>query len=253
MFIRKFLFIAAILSLAAQQALAFDPAKLDTITGGGAPGKYSQGLSGDISLGYAATGGNTDTSNLDAKVGVAYGAGNWYHAFTAEEIHATDSGETTAENTQAEWQSDYLFTPDNYVFGHLGYNRDEFGGIERRTSETVGYGRRLLHTDTQTWSAQIGAGARQERLADGDSRSAPIVQLATDYSYQLSENSSIGEGIVVEKGSDNTRLQSATSVKVKLIENFSLVVSYVIKHNTNVPPDTVNTDTYTMVSLDYSF
>ncbi len=235
-----------------QSALADDLSKLDAI-GGAAPSKYNQGLAGHVSLGYTATTGNSDTSNLDAKFGVSYARGKWYHVFSAEEIHATDSGGTTAQNTQADAQSDYLFTPKNYMFGHLGYDHDQFSGVERRTSETLGYGRRLLDTDTQTWSAQIGAGARQERLQDGTSRSSPIVQLATDYSVQISKNTSIGEGVVVEMGSDNTRLGSATNLKVKMVGNLALILSYVVKHNTNVPSDTAATDTYTMVSLDYGF
>lgn len=242
-----------ILCAVATAAYADDATKLDTIAGGGAPGKYSQGFSGDVSLGYAATHGNTDTSNLDGKAGLAYGAGRWYSVLSLEEIHATEGGETTAQSTQAEAQSDYLMTPDDYVFGHLGYNQDDFSGIEQRTSETVGYGRRLINTGTQSWSAQIGVGARQEDIQDDGSRNSPIVQIATDYSWQFSENSSIGEGIVVERGSDNTRLESATSLKMKLVNNFSLVLSYTIKRNSNVPPDTANTDSYTLVSLDYTF
>ncbi|MGH8189963.1 MAG: DUF481 domain-containing protein, partial [Rhodanobacteraceae bacterium] len=142
--IRKFLFIAISLSVM-QSALADDLSKLDAI-GGAAPSKYNQGLAGHVSLGYTATTGNSDTSNLDAKFGVSYARGKWYHVFSAEEIHATDSGGTTAQNTQADAQSDYLFTPKNYMFGHLGYDHDQFSGVERRTSETLGYGRRLLDT-----------------------------------------------------------------------------------------------------------
>lgn len=234
-------------------------ADLDAIAGSAAPGKYDQGFAGSIAAGYTATTGNTDTSSLDARAGVAYGAGDWYHTASVEKIRSTDKGLTTANSLQAEAQSDYLFTPDNYVFAHLGYNHDDFSGIEERASETVGYGRRLLHTPTQTWSAQIGVGARQEHIAPADqvnnegSRNSAIVQLASTYSWQFTENSSFGEGIVVERGSDNTRLESATTLTVKLIKDFSLVLAYTIKHNTQVPPNTDNTDTYTSVSLQYTF
>jgi putative salt-induced outer membrane protein len=251
--IRIIPFIALPLLVIARPALADDAGKLDIMAGAQAPGKYSQGFAGHISLGYTATTGNSDTSNLGAKLGLSYGKGKWYHVFSAEEIHTTDSGNTTAQNTQADAQSDYLFTPNNYVFGHLGYSHDQFSGIARRTSETLGYGRRLLHTDTQTWSAQIGAGARQERLQDNTSRSSPIVQAATDYSLQISKNTSIGETLVAEWGSDNTRLQSATNLKVTMVKNLALVLSYVVKHNTSVPADTAGTDSYTMVSVDYGF
>ncbi|HET7569059.1 MAG TPA: DUF481 domain-containing protein [Gammaproteobacteria bacterium] len=242
------------LILAAAPAFAADDAsQLDTIAGGGAPGKYDQGFSGSAALGYTATTGNTDTSSLDAKFGIAYGAGQWYHVLSAEKIRATDKGVTTASSLQAEQQSDYLFTPNNYVFENIGYSHDDFAGVEQRTSEAIGYGRRILHTATQTWSAQIGVGARQEDIRDDGSRNSAIVQLASDYSWQFADNSSLGEGVVVEYGTNNTRIESATSLTVKIVKDFALVLSYTIKHNTNVPGQTANTDTYTAVSLQYTF
>ncbi|HET6655266.1 MAG TPA: DUF481 domain-containing protein, partial [Gammaproteobacteria bacterium] len=181
------------------------------------------------------------------------GAGRWYHLGSIEKIRASEGGDVTASSVQAEAQSDYLFTPNNYVFAHLGYSNNEFSGIERRTSETVGYGRRLLHTPTQTWSAQLGVGARQEHIQNDGSRNSAVVQLATSYSWQFGESSSLSEGIVVERGTDNTRIESATSLTVKMIDNFSLVLAYTIKHNSQVPPQTVKTDRYTSVSLEYTF
>jgi putative salt-induced outer membrane protein len=230
-----------------------DPGSLDTLAGGGAPGKHDEGLAGSVALGYTNTTGNTDTSSLDARAQLSYGAGQWYHFGSVEKVRSTENGQTSADSLQAEAQSDYLFTSNNYVFAHLGYDKDEFSGVERRLSETAGYGRRLLNTATQTWSAQIGVGARQEDINDDGSRSSAIAQLATNYSWQFADNSSFGEGIVVERGADSTRIESATTLTVKMIDNFSLVVAYTIKHNTRVPPDTKKTDTYTSVALEYTF
>jgi putative salt-induced outer membrane protein len=241
-----------VLLIIAAQAAA-DPASLDTLAGGGAPGKHDQGFAGSVALGYTNTTGNTDTSSLYARAQLSYGAGRWYDFGSVEKLRSTEEGQTTADSLQAEAQSDYLFTPNNYFFAHLGYDNDEFSGVEQRASETAGYGRRLLHTATQTWSAQIGVGARQEDINDDGSRSSAIVQLATNYSWQFADNSSFGEGIVVERGADSTRIESATTLTVKMIDNFSLVVAYTIKHNSQVPPETTKTDTYTSVALEYTF
>jgi putative salt-induced outer membrane protein len=130
---------------------------------------------------------------------------------------------------------------------------NEFSGIERRTSETVGYGRRLLHTDTQTLSAQLGVGARQERLQGGGSKNSAIAQAGATYAWQFSKNSSFSEGVVAEVGANNTRLESQTALQVKMIENLAVAISYTVKYNTQVPQGTYKTDTYTSVSLAYSF
>ena len=57
----------------------------------------------------------------------------------------------------------------------------------------------------------------------------------------------------VEAGDTNTYIETVTSLSAKVLGDLALVASYTIKHNTDVLPGTEKTDTYTALTLEYSF
>jgi putative salt-induced outer membrane protein len=219
--------------------------------GGDATGQTAWG--GKVNLGYLATSGNTETTSLNTKGVVGLRSGDWQHVLMVEAIRATESGQTTAKRTQAAEKSEYSFSEHNYVFGLLNYEKDEFSGFDRRTSEAVGYGRRILHDDSQTLDLEAGVGARQTEFTDGSSRRASILRTAGDYSLKLSDTGSFSEELAVEAGRDNTYTESVTSLTSSLTGTLALQVSYTVKHNSTVLAGRENTDTFTSVSLQYSF
>lgn len=212
-----------------------------------------QGFAGTVALGYIGTSGNTDTSSLDARFNISYTSGRWFHDLSAETQHTSQNGNTTVSRFDSSGQSNYLFSAHDYVFGHLSYDHNQFGGFEQRTSEAVGYGRRLLEGGTQTLDLEVGVGARQDDLSDGTQQNSGILRFGGKYVWQFSKNGSFGQALAIEKGTDNTYTESITSLQANLISSFAVVLSYTVKHNTSVPVGNVRTDTYTTVSLQYSF
>lgn len=212
-----------------------------------------QGFAGSVALGYIGTTGNTETSSLDARLQVSYTSGRWFHDASLDGQRTSQDDKTTVNRFDFSGQSNYLFSSHNYVFGHVSYDRNEFGGFRRRTSEAVGYGRRLLNGGDQTLDLEVGLGARQSRLSDDTENNSGIVRLGGKYQWQFSENGTFGQALAVEKGSDNTFTESITSLQANVMAELAVVLSYTIKHNTEVPVANVNTDTYTTVSLQYSF
>lgn len=129
--------------------------------------KQRQGFFGAMSIGYLASTGNTDSASLNAKTSFGYVADPWRHASMLRAVKGSTDGATTAEEYEASEQSDYTFSKSNYVYAALNYNTNRFAGYDRRATGVLGYGRRLLESDTHTLDLQVGAGARQTRLADG--------------------------------------------------------------------------------------
>lgn len=210
-------------------------------------------LAGSVELGYLATSGNSETTSLNGKFLLQYEQEIWRHGFLAQAVRATDDGALTAERYQAATKSDYKFGAYNYLFIALNYDSDEFSGYERRTSEAVGYGRRILDSDTQLLDLEIGAGARQVELVDGTRQSDRILRLAGNYKWTITETSNFSQTVAVETGEDNTYSESVTAVTANVLGALALKVSYTVKRNSEVPPGVENTDTYTSVSLLYSF
>jgi putative salt-induced outer membrane protein len=208
---------------------------------------------GKAKLGYIATSGNTDNSNLNAGFAISYSTGEWKHSFDAVAINSTEDGVTTAEAYEVGWKSERSLSEHNYMFGQLDWRKDRFSGYDTQFSQTVGYGRRLIDSEAHKLNAEIGAGARQSDLVDGTEENETVIRGALDYKWQLSETAAFTQVVAVESGPENTYFESVTALSAQLVGNLALVASYTVKNNSDVPPLIEKTDTYTALSLEYLF
>ncbi len=218
-----------------------------------APEEPESPWSGKAKLGYLATSGNTENSTLNSGFEIGYKTGKWAHLFNVAAINASENEVTTAEAYDAGWKSERNLSDRDFLFGRLDWRKDRFGGYDTQMSETVGYGRRLIDMDKHKLNAEIGAGVRQSELRDGTKEDETIFRAGMDYKWLFSETANFSQGLVAESGSKNTYLESVTALSAQLVGNLALVASYTVKHNTDVPPLTEKTDTYTAISLEYLF
>ena len=209
--------------------------------------------SGKAALGYLATSGNTENTNMNSLFEIGYATGRWNHLFNALAVYATEDEGTTAEAYEWGWKSEFSFTEFNYLFGRLNWRKDRFSSYESQFSQTAGYGRRLLNNERHKLDAEIGAGARQSELVDGSNENEAILRGGLKYVWSMTDNSEFREALNVEAGAENTYIESITAVSASLVGNLALVASYTIKHNTEVLPGLEKTDTWTAVSLEYLF
>ncbi len=209
--------------------------------------------SGKATLGYLATSGNTENSNINAGFEVNYTSGSWVHGFQASAIGASESNVSTAEAYGVGWRSERELREQSYVFGVLDWRSDRFSTYEKQFSQSVGYGRRLIASDKHSLNLELGAGARQSDLADGSSETEAIVRGGLNYVWALSETAEFKQDLKVEAGDINTYLESVTALSAKLVGNLALVASYTVRHNTDVLPLTEKTDTFAALSFEYLF
>lgn len=209
--------------------------------------------SGKVSLGYLATTGNSENTSVNAAAEGSYEEGRWKHTATAIALGSSDDIDTTAEAYQLGWKSDFTLREFDYLFGEVRWQKDKFSGYDQQLSEALGYGRRILNSDTHILNAEIGIGAKQADLRDGTSQNETIALGALDYTWNLSETASFGQNLRVEAGSDNVYLESVSALNAKVLENLALVFSYTIRNNSDVPVGSEKTDTFTAISLEYGF
>ncbi len=219
----------------------------------GSPAAEESPWSGSASLGFLSTSGNTNTTSYNTAFGISYAKNKWTHTFDAAANGADESDTTTAEAFQAGWKTSYDFSEHNYMFGLVNWRKDRFSGVNEQLSEAIGYGRRLIETPAHLLSAEIGAGHRSADLADNTNESGAIVTLGLDYKWTFSETSNFEQSIGVESGSDNTYLESVSAVRAKLLGDFAIVLSYTVRHNTDVPVGSEKTDKLTAISLELAF
>ena len=160
---------------------------------------------------------------------------------------------TTAEAYGLEWQSRYAVNDTDYVFGLAAMDDDGFSAYDRQVRASLGYGRRFVDRPRHVFNGEAGLGARQADLRDLTPQDDTIVRLALDYGWTLSETSEFSQSVVVDSGSENTYLEAESVLSAEIREDLALVLSYTIQRNSEVPPDSRNTDTFTAISLEYSF
>ncbi len=209
---------------------------------------------GQAALGYLATSGNTKSTNANASLKLDWTPGGlWSHEWTALAIHASTSGTTTAEAYAAGYKALRKLTEKSYLFGAVDWRQDKFSGYERQLTEAVGYGRKLIENDRQTLALEGGIGAKRATLIDGTDQNEAVVRAGLDYALSISDNSAFDQKLLLEAGQDNRYTESVSALHVKMIMNLALVLSYTIKSNSDVPPGVERTDTFTAISVEYSF
>lgn len=210
--------------------------------------------SGEVSAGYVATSGNTDTSTSNAKAEIVYATTAWRNTFNALAIHSEQGGLRTTERYAIGDKADFNFTERDYAFVSLEFEKDLFGAVRERTSETVGYGRKILTGPEHLLEAEIGGGARQtEAQGTGEKSSDSIGRGRIAYKWKFSETSHFGQVVKVESGKSNTFTESVTDLKLALVGKLFATASYTLRQNSDVPPLAKKTDTITTVGLGWSF
>ncbi|HSG64393.1 MAG TPA: DUF481 domain-containing protein, partial [Gammaproteobacteria bacterium] len=223
------------------------------LTGTAALAQDEEGFSGRAALGYLATTGNTETESLNVSFLMGWNYEPWHHRFAGLAVNSSTSGLTTAEAYGLSWKTDYDITATSYWYGLLAWDQDEFSTYDQQVREAVGYGRHFIDTERHVLSGEAGIGARQADLRDGTSQDEAILRLSGEYLWNVSETSNFKQTLAVESGSDNTYLEAKSSLSADIMDDLALVVSYTIKSNSDVLPGTEKTDTFTSISVEYTF
>jgi putative salt-induced outer membrane protein len=178
---------------------------------------------------------------------------SWRHAVNAQAIKSKTSGTTTSEAIGWSWQSDYTINETDYIFGITAIDKDEFSTYDQQTRIAFGYGRRVIDLERHVLNAEVGFGSRQADLRNKTSQDGAILRWSGDYRWIISDVSEFNQTLSVEGGADNVFLESSSALSTNVRENLALVTSFAIKSNSDVLPGSKKTDTFTAISLEYTF
>jgi putative salt-induced outer membrane protein len=210
--------------------------------------------SGNGTLGYTATSGNTDSKNLNAGLQLGYEISRWKHSLQVAVIWAETDGDKSADSKSARERTEYSLSEKSYAFGQARYEDDKFSGYDYQASIVAGFGSRFIDSETQLLDLSVGAGYRQSKESESGGTEDGIIGTSDlKYEYRFNENATFSETALVESGSDNTYMQSETALTTRIQGNLSAKISYLVKHNSDVPDGTDKTDKITSVSLMYEF
>lgn len=212
------------------------------------------GWTGEASLTYILNNGNTEGETFGAKAKAVRDYEKWRVTGKLEGLNQSNETGRTGEKYFASAKLDRKLDEDSYLFALLEHEDDRFSGFHYQTSFTAGYGQTVIDNDAHKLSLEGGPGYRRSEVEAGDHvEEEGFVRGALDYKWTVSETSTLTEELSVEVGDESTITKSSTKFKTKINTQFSLTLGYDIKHNSEVPEGTKNSDSTTYVTLDYSF
>lgn len=212
--------------------------------------------SGDIEFGYLDTSGNTEETNITSKADVNFEKDQWRNNVLFNASNSTANNARSAEKYTLSDRLAYQFNEFDYAFGYVAYDDDRFSGFDYQATFAAGYGRRLLNNESMHWDVEVGPGYRISKVDDNlssEDSDEVILRLFTNYSWNISETTTFSQSANVESGADNTISKSVTALKLQVIGNFAVKLSYTVKYTEEVPNDNKHADTETAVTATYSF
>lgn len=214
----------------------------------------SRPWTGDTALGFLSTTGNADATTLNSRLNLVYRSERLKNTLRVAAVYGEQARVRAVERYTGSNQSDFNFDANNYAFVALEGEKDLFGGVRERTSQTVGYGRRILTGPVHELSAELGAGARQLLPQGAPERSnEAIARLSGNYGWKISDSSSFSQTLKVESGDDNTFTETVSELKLNVIGNVFTAISFTVRNNSEVPVGRKRTDTFSAVNLSYRF
>lgn len=209
---------------------------------------------GEANLGYIYNSGNTNSENLHFRSKATRDGETWRNIYRLEAVNETSEEIRTAENYFGSAKAEYKIGEKSYLFGLLEYTDDRFSGFDYEAALTFGYGREFIKNETHEFTADAGVGYRvSEEIISGDTLEDAIIRLGALYLWNINENTVFDEDFSYEIGEDRSVTKSLTRLRVKINGSLSASFAYEIKHTSDVPPGTKNSDRTTLVGLAYSF
>jgi putative salt-induced outer membrane protein len=218
-------------------------------------------------IGYVSSHGNTDAQTANAKIDAAYVVDAWKHELQLAGLYGKSNDIVSAENLDAQWQTNYNFTNRLFAFGALHYTDDKFSGFQYQETLSVGAGYSFIKLADATLDAQVGVGYRRLRpeTLDKDAAGDVISRTPLDVEtgvvgtanikgmYAFNSTTKVTDVVAVESGSDNTLLQNDLGLQVNMTKALAITVGYEIRHNSTPPAGLVKTDSQVTFNLAYAF
>ena len=212
------------------------------------------GWTGAGEFGLVMSSGNTDTDNLNLKLGLKHETDQWFQAYAAQALRAETDGDTTANRYDVGARIGYKLTPRSYIVGSVRYEDDEFSPFEYQATIGLGYGYKFIDTPVTQFVGEIGPGYREAKPnGGGDSEGSVIARVFGDFKHKLTDSTDIVATLLVESSSDNTFVQNDLGLQVKINATFALKATFQWRHNSDVGPGTEHDDTLLTMNVVYSF
>jgi putative salt-induced outer membrane protein YdiY len=151
---------------------------------------------GSISAGVALTGGNTDTSSVNASYDLTYDPKTKNVVKSdALFLRAKKDGDLTVNRFGLNARDQYTLAPRVFTYGQLQYLRDTFKAIDYLIAPTGGIGYKVLDSSRTAFTVDGGAGGVWEKNPGLDVKTSGAATASERLTRKLSDTATFDEQI----------------------------------------------------------
>lgn len=189
--------------------------------------------SGAAEVSAVATAGNSDTRTLGLGGEVVFDPGTWKYLGRVAYVETEADDLVRARSQSVELEASRAISERLNVYGHGGYLRDLFAGIERRLTSEAGLGYQVPLTAPHTLEVLGGIGFTRETRSVGDDLSLGTANATGRYAWALTETSALTEEatlVAALNSGDDWRFANEVAATAALSRRLSLKLSHKLSH-----------------------
>lgn len=207
---------------------------------------------GEGGAGLVLASGNSDSKTLNGTLTLNKKLEYWDHTIDAAFNLAENDGEDSAESYLLAYDAKYAFTQRQFFFGDGRYLDDKFDSFDRIITLSLGYGYYIYQLKNLSWSISVGPGYRDTSIdTTGEDISSAALVGNSDYTYKITETTSLTNKSRFELTDENSYLQNIAGISVQMNRSFSIKLTYDVRHNTDPEPGDEKTDSITSINMVY--
>lgn len=215
--------------------------------------QYAQGWTGSISLGLAATSGNTDTVDFVTGGRFRYGAGKWNHTLGFAGQIAEDQNIRNKEEAFLTYDVNRYVTENAYIFGMGSVRYDDFASNKWDAFLGMGPGYRVINTEDLTWRIQAGPGVRYIEDQTGKDTTEVSGIASSRFYSKINDMAFLTNDTDVLFSDDSTLIVNDIGVNFQMTKALATRVSLRTKYDTDPLPTKEHYDNSFNVSLVVGF
>lgn len=215
---------------------------------------FFRSLQGEVSGGASLSTGNTKEWGVTAAASIKRQTQSWVHVLELRADLKNEDKKRTDERLFAGYSIRRNFAGSNwFAAGGLRFERDRFGGIDRRFGQYLGAGYQIADRDRLKWDVLAGPGMRQTRYIAAPAIKQFGIFARTTLLWRLTDTLRFNEDLAAAIAKGDDTYSSLTSLTTDIYGQFALRLSFTASVETEPPPDRKKVETFSRASLVYTF
>jgi len=215
-------------------------------------------FTGNFGLGFALTGGNTDTKSFNLSYEATHDP-KTKNVFKSKGLYLRSSSkdELMADSLRLNFRDDYLLSKRLSVYGAMGYLRDPFKSISYLLNPQGGVGVNVYSSERAALNLSGGAGGVWEKNPTLDMRSSGTLNAGQSFSYKLSDTSKLTQNLTgmwkTEELAD-ALYHFDIALVTTIVKKVDVKLEFIDEYKNRTPfPEIKKNDTAFITSLLYKF